>query len=39
MIATAALAHEIPLYTLNAKDLRGLDDLIEIVDISNSVEA
>lgn len=34
MIATTALAHEIPLYTLNAKDLRGLEDLIEIVDVA-----
>lgn len=34
MIATTALAHEIPLYTLNVKDLRGLEDLIEIVDVA-----
>jgi hypothetical protein len=34
MIAATALAHRIPLYTLNASDLRGLDDLIEIVDLS-----
>jgi len=34
MIATTALAHEIPLYTLNVKDLRGLEDLIEIVDVT-----
>lgn len=34
MIAATALAHDLPLYTLNAEDLRGLDDLIEIVDIS-----
>jgi predicted nucleic acid-binding protein len=33
MIAATALAHNLPLYTLNAKDLRGLEDLIEIVDI------
>jgi predicted nucleic acid-binding protein len=33
MIAATALAHELPLYTLNPKDLRGLDDLIEIVDV------
>jgi predicted nucleic acid-binding protein len=33
MIAATALAHEIPLYTLNVADLRGLDDLIEIVDL------
>jgi predicted nucleic acid-binding protein len=34
MIAATALAHGLPLYTLNASDLRGLDDLIEIVDLS-----
>jgi predicted nucleic acid-binding protein len=34
MIAATALVHELPLYTLNAKDLRGLEGLIEIVDIS-----
>lgn len=34
MIAATALAHELPLYTLNAADLRGLDDLIEIVDLA-----
>lgn len=33
MIASTALAHKIPLYTLNAADLRGLDRLIEIVDL------
>jgi hypothetical protein len=33
MIAATALAHELPLYTLNAADLRGLDRLIEIVDL------
>lgn len=33
MIAATALAHALPLYTLNAGDLRGLDDLIEIVDL------
>jgi len=33
MIAATALAHDLPLYTLNSKDLRGLEDLIEIVDI------
>jgi hypothetical protein len=34
MIAATALAHELPLYTLNAADLRGLDGLIEIVDLA-----
>jgi predicted nucleic acid-binding protein len=33
MIAATALAHDLPLYTLNSKDLRGLEDLIEIVDV------
>jgi predicted nucleic acid-binding protein len=33
MIGATALAHQIPLYTLNAADLRGLDDLIEVVDL------
>lgn len=32
MIAATALANDLPLYTLNAKDLRGLEGLIEIVD-------
>ena len=31
MIAATALSHEIPLYTRNLKDLRGLEELIEIV--------
>jgi predicted nucleic acid-binding protein len=34
MIAATALAHQMPLYTLNASDLRGLEDLVEIVDLS-----
>lgn len=33
MIAATALVHRLPLYTLNPKDLRGLEDLIEIVDV------
>lgn len=37
LIAATALAHDLPLYTLNAKDLRGLDDLIKIVDLSAKV--
>jgi predicted nucleic acid-binding protein len=35
MIAATALAHELPLYTLNPKDLRGLADLVQIVDVSS----
>lgn len=33
MIAATALAHDLPLYTRNAEDLRGLENLIEIVDV------
>lgn len=33
MIAATALAHGLPFYTLNSKDLRGLEQLIEIVDV------
>jgi predicted nucleic acid-binding protein len=33
MIAATALAHDLPLYTRNAKDLHGLEGLIEIVDV------
>jgi predicted nucleic acid-binding protein len=33
MIAATALAYALPLYTLNAGDLRGLEDLVEIVDL------
>ncbi len=33
MIAATALAHDLPLYTMNASDLRGLDGLIRIVDV------
>jgi len=33
MIAATALAHDLPLYTLNARDLRGLARLIKIVDV------
>lgn len=34
MIAATALAHDLPLYTLNAKDLHGLELLIKVVDVS-----
>jgi predicted nucleic acid-binding protein len=34
MIAATALAHNLPLYTRNPKDLQGLEELIEIVDVS-----
>jgi predicted nucleic acid-binding protein len=34
MIAATALARDLPLYTRNPKDLRGLEDLIEIVDVN-----
>jgi predicted nucleic acid-binding protein len=37
MIAATALARGLPLYTLNTKDLRGLEELIEIVDVSARV--
>lgn len=33
MIAATALANGLPLYTLNAGDLHGLDELLEIVDL------
>lgn len=33
MIAATALAHELTLYTLNREDLRGLEELIEVVDV------
>jgi predicted nucleic acid-binding protein len=34
MIAATALTNNLPLYTRNAKDLHGLEELIEIVDVS-----
>src|SRR5436305_4221566 len=34
MIAATALAHNLPLYTRNAKELHGLEELIEVVDVS-----
>jgi predicted nucleic acid-binding protein len=35
MIAATALAHDLPFYTLNPRNLRGLEDLIEIVDVGS----
>jgi predicted nucleic acid-binding protein len=32
LIAATAVAHELPLYTLNAADLRGLEAVLKIVD-------
>lgn len=34
MIAATARANDLPLYTLNGADLRGLEHLVEIVDPS-----
>jgi predicted nucleic acid-binding protein len=34
MIGATALAHDLPLYTLNAKDLDGLANLLKVVDVS-----
>jgi tRNA(fMet)-specific endonuclease VapC len=36
MIAASARAYELPLYTLNAADLQGLGNLVEIVDLGPS---
>jgi len=33
MIAATALAYRLPLYTLNASDLKGLEGLVEVVDL------
>jgi len=35
LIAATSIAHEIPLYTRNARDLAGLDDLLEVVDVGS----
>jgi predicted nucleic acid-binding protein len=34
MIAATALAHDLPMWTRNARDLHGLEGLLEIVDVS-----
>lgn len=34
MIAATALANDLPLFTANAKDFRGLDDLVEVIDVN-----
>jgi predicted nucleic acid-binding protein len=33
MIAATARGYELPLYTLDATDLRGLDELVEVIDL------
>lgn len=33
LIAATARAHDLPLYTRNAKDLRGLEGLVEVIEI------
>lgn len=35
MIAATALAHALPLYTMNGEDMRGLEGLLEVVDIGS----
>jgi predicted nucleic acid-binding protein len=35
MIAATALAHRLPLYTSNPKDLKGLEGLIEVIDVGS----
>ena len=36
MIAATAIVHELPLYTHNARDLAGLDDLLQVVDVGRA---
>ena len=36
MIAATALAHRLPLYTLNPKDLKGLEALINVIDVGSA---
>lgn len=33
LIAATSIAHELPLYTRNVRDLAGLDGLLEVVDV------
>ncbi|HEV7773628.1 MAG TPA: type II toxin-antitoxin system VapC family toxin [Conexibacter sp.] len=33
LIAATAIAHDLPLYTFNVRDLAGLDSLLEVVDV------
>lgn len=35
MIAATAMVHDLPLYTRNARDLAGLDGLLEVVDVGD----
>jgi predicted nucleic acid-binding protein len=36
MIAATAVAHELPFYTYNARDLDGLEELLEVVDVTSA---
>jgi predicted nucleic acid-binding protein len=36
LIAATSIAHDIPLYTRNARDLAGLDGLLEVGDVGAS---
>lgn len=35
MIAATALANDLPLFTANVEDFRGLDDLVEVIDLNS----